>query len=180
MFRPVIFGVGAALAGCLLNAIVLSMGVQIGIVALAVGWMVGKAIRHGSYGIGGRKQQVLAVALTYLAISMSVLPLVMFRAAKHVAETRRSNQGNPAATALPAPSRAAAVQPAAPKRSLGAALVAVIATCAISPFLILARSPVGGLISLFILFIGLQRAWAMTARHDIPVTGPYPASPVST
>jgi hypothetical protein len=32
---------------------------------------------------------------------------------------------------------------------------------------------VSGLISLFILFLGLQRAWAMTARHEILVTGPY-------
>ncbi len=37
LFRPVIYGVGAALAGCILYAIPLAMGFQIGIVALAVG-----------------------------------------------------------------------------------------------------------------------------------------------
>jgi hypothetical protein len=50
----------------------------------------------------------------------------------------------------------------------GVALLVVI-----SPFLQLKSSPVGGLISLFILFIGLQRAWVLTARHEIIVTGPY-------
>jgi len=37
LLRAVIYGVGAALAGCILYAIPLAMGVQIGIVALAVG-----------------------------------------------------------------------------------------------------------------------------------------------
>ncbi len=48
-------------------------------VALAVGWMVGKAMMSGSNGVGGRRYQIAAVLLTYAAISMSAVPI-------HIAE----------------------------------------------------------------------------------------------
>lgn len=143
LLRPAIFGAGAAVAGCLLYAAVAAMGVQIGIVALAVGWMVGKAIRKGAYGLGGRPLQIMAVALTYFAISASILPEIAFLAMKR-----------------------GKAFPSIPPKSL-------LFLATVSPFLEVAGSIAGGLISLFILFIGLQRAWAMTARHEIMVTGPY-------
>jgi hypothetical protein len=154
LFRAVIYGAGAALAGCMLYAAVLAMGVQIGIVALAVGWMVGKAIRHASYGVGGRPQQILAVALTYFAISTSFLPASFMVRMKHAA---RHDQTTTTTSAV----------------SPGEAVAELLVLATISPFLELSSSPVSGLISLFILFLGLQRAWAMTARHEILVTGPY-------
>ncbi len=164
--RLVIFGGGAALAGSLLYAIVLAMGVQIGIVALAVGWMVGKAIRHASYGVGGRPHQILAVALTYFAISTSFLPAAFFIGAKQGVQAKKRTQEGPPK-----------VVPAEPKISIGTAAAGLLMLATVSPFLELASSPVGGLISLFILFIGLQRAWALTAGHAILVTGPFPCSP---
>jgi hypothetical protein len=166
LLRPFIYGAGAALAGCLLYAIVLAMGVQIGIIALAVGWMVGKAIRHGSYGTGGRKQQILAVALTYFAISTSFFPAAIFLAVKHGVERKSAAKNQSVAQPTP-------VQKVNPTLSPGKAIAGLLVITIISPFLELRVSPVGGLISLFILFIGLQRAWAMTARHEIMVTGPY-------
>lgn len=132
------------------------MGVQIGIVAIAVGYMVGKAIRYASYGVGGRPQQILAVALTYFAISTSVIPAGIFLAAKH----------------KPAPT--AQIQEAKPVVSVSSLVTEFAILALVSPFLELASSPVGGLLSLFILFIGLQRSWVLTARHDILVSGPYP------
>jgi hypothetical protein len=161
--RPLIYGIGAAIAGCLLYAAVLAMGVQIGIVALAVGWMVGKAIRKGAYGMGGRPQQILAVALTYFAISTSLIPVLLFMGVKQGIAARKS-------AAAPA---APKIEPAEQKVSAGKLIASVLVIATISPFLELKSSPVGGLISLFILFIGLQRAWALTARHEILVTGPY-------
>lgn len=167
LFRAVLYGMGAALAGSVLYAIPLAMGFQIGIVALLVGWMVGKAIRKGSYGVGGRPQQILAVALTYFAISTSFFPAALFIGAKHAAEAKSAIKNDPAATAVPP------VQKAKPKISGGAAIGGLLLFIAASPFLELKYSPAGGLISLFILFIGLQRAWVLTARHEIIVTGPY-------
>jgi hypothetical protein len=167
LFRAVIYGAGAALAGCILYAIVLAMGVQIGIVALAVGWMVGKAIRKGAYGVGGRPQQILAVALTYFAISTSFLPAAFFVGMKKAASDVSAQKKQSQTGSTPA------VTPLKPTITVGAAVTGLVVLITISPFLELFQSPVGGLISLFILFIGLQRAWALTARHDILVTGPY-------
>lgn len=159
--RVALYGAGAALAGCILYAIPLAMGFQIGIVALAVGWMVGKAVRSGSYGVGGRPQQILAVALTYFAISVSVIPAGIFIGVKHAVAAKKSAAGAPK------------IQVAKPAISAGKLVAGLLVLAAISPFLELGSSPVGGLISLFILFIGLQRAWALTAGHEILVTGPY-------
>lgn len=165
MLRAVIYGAGAALAGCLLYAAVLAMGVQIGIVALAVGWMVGKAIGYASYGVGGRSQQILAVALTYFAISTSFIPALYFIGVKQSIAARSAPKKQPATPPV--------VRPLKPRIAPERMITGLLVLAAISPFLELGSSPVSGLISLFILFIGLQRAWAMTARHEILVTGPY-------
>ena len=45
-----------------------------GIIAIGVGLLVGGAVRYGSGGRGGRGYQVLAVILTYLAVSANYLP----------------------------------------------------------------------------------------------------------
>lgn len=161
LFLPVVYGFGAALAGCILYAIVLAMGVQIGIVALLVGWMVGKAIRHASHGIGGRPQQILAVGLTYFAISTSFLPASLMIGMKRAAEMKKQTQAAPTPPFAPA------------HISAGQAIAGIVMLATISPFLELKSSPAGGLISLFILFVGLQRAWAMTAKPNILITGPF-------
>jgi hypothetical protein len=166
--RFVIFGAGAALAGSILYAIPLALGFQIGIVALAVGWMVGKALRAGSYGTGGRRQQILAVVLTYFAISTSFFPAALFLRAKH------SLDGSSAAKKQAAPPIVHdQVTTTRETMSTSKAVASLLVFAIIFPFLELKESPASGLISLFILFIGLQRAWAMTARHEIIVTGPY-------
>lgn len=69
-------GVGAAFLGMFLNAaFFISTGWIVSLPALAVGWMVGMAIRKGSGGTGGRSYQITAAVLTYIAISMSSLPV---------------------------------------------------------------------------------------------------------
>jgi hypothetical protein len=166
--RLVIYGGGAALAGSILYAIPLAMGFQIGIVALAVGWMVGKAIRAGGYGTGGRPQQILAVALTYFAISTSFIPAGILLTVRYGVFAHPAVQDDADHSAPPT-----IIQRVRSFSVFGPALRAYAVYALISPFLELRSSPVGGLISLFIIFIGLQRAWALTAGHEILVTGPY-------
>jgi hypothetical protein len=166
--RFVVYGVGAAIAGSILYAIPLAMGFQIGIVALAVGWMVGKAIRAGSYGTGGRPQQMLAVVLTYFAISTSFFPAALFVGAKHAVEAKTAAKSE-SGSAVIHDRTTTTTESMSPGKAIAGLLVFVV----ISPFLELKGSPIGGLISLFILFIGLQRAWVLTARHEIMVSGPY-------
>jgi hypothetical protein len=74
--RAVLYGVGAALAGCAIYAAVaIVSGYEFALLAILVGWMVAKAIRYGSNGRGGRPQQILAVVLTYFAITASYIPV---------------------------------------------------------------------------------------------------------
>src|SRR5690348_3557375 len=70
--RGLLFGVGAALVGFVLYVVfALSTGLVIGYVSLAVGYLVGKAISLGSRGVGGRRYQIAAVLLTYMAVSLA-------------------------------------------------------------------------------------------------------------
>jgi hypothetical protein len=68
--RAVIFGIGGALAAAIIDALfIASTAITTGYLALLVGWMVGKAMTIGSRGRGGRRYQVAAVVLTYLALA---------------------------------------------------------------------------------------------------------------
>ena len=70
-------GVLAATAGSLLYfAVAAITGREFGLVAIAVGFMVGSAVRKGSGGRGGRAYQTLAVGLTYFAIVSTYIPLI--------------------------------------------------------------------------------------------------------
>lgn len=69
-------GVGAAFVGMFLNAaFFVATSWIVSLPALAVGWMVGMAVRKGAGGTGGKNYQITAAFLTYLAISMSSLPV---------------------------------------------------------------------------------------------------------
>ena len=164
--RAALYGVGAALAGCALYALVAILtGLEIGLIAILVGYMVGRAVRHGSHGLGGRPQQILAVVLTYFAITTSYLPVFVYQAIK-----------NPTALHQPKQSETPAVAEKKPKVSLGQALFILFLLFAAAPFLSLTQG-VGALITLFIIFIGLQRAWRLTARSEILIMGPYELEP---
>ena len=168
LIRAALYGAGAALAGCALYALVsIVTGLEIGIIAIVVGIMVGKAIRYASRGLGGRPQQILAVLLTYFAITTSYIPVYVYHAAKSRKAQVAGGQnksGNPSA-----------VQSTV---SRGRAVVYLLGLVAAAPFLALfaGGNPIGALISLFIIYIGLQRAWALTAKPQILVVGPYKLS----
>ena len=55
--------------------------------------MVGNAIRHASNGLGGRPQQILAVTLTYFAISTSYIPVMIYQYWKSPAGRQRIKTG---------------------------------------------------------------------------------------
>lgn len=78
LVRALGFGVAAAAIGALLWAFVTAAtGYSIGLIAVAVGWGVGNAIRRGSGGFGGLPFQAMAVVLTYLAIVSSYVPEIL-------------------------------------------------------------------------------------------------------
>jgi hypothetical protein len=76
--RAILFGAGAALAGSILYFVVLAAtGYEIGLIAILVGWMVGRAVSIGSHGRGGWLYQAVAIGLTYLAICTSYIPAIL-------------------------------------------------------------------------------------------------------
>lgn len=171
LMRAGLYGGAAALGGCALYALVaIVLNAEIGLIAILVGWMVGKAIRHASHGCGGRAQQLLAVTLTYFAITTSYIPVVLY----HAARNPRSVEQRQQAQIKDAPAGSAAPADARPRMSFGGIALYLLMLAAVAPFLSL-TSGFSGLISLFIIFIGLQRAWKLTERSEILLMGPYPA-----
>jgi hypothetical protein len=72
------FGLVAAAAGSAIYYAILALtGYEIGLVAIAVGFLVGKAVNRGSHGRGGRAYQALAVGLTYFAIVTTYIPFII-------------------------------------------------------------------------------------------------------
>lgn len=76
--KAVALGLAAAAAGSALYYAILALtGYEIGLVAIVVGFLVGKAVNRGSEGRGGPAYQALAVVLTYFAIVTTYIPLAL-------------------------------------------------------------------------------------------------------
>ena len=166
--RGILYGAGTALACCIgYAAIIMITGLEIGLVAILVGYLVGTAVRKGSQGFGGKRCQIAAVALTYLAITFSYIPV-------GIQQLRKESQAK-SADQSKATAEKQDVKQAEPLPTAGGFFFAVVFLAGIvivSPFLELANG-VGGILGIFIIFLGLQRAWAITGRADVQVHGPF-------
>jgi len=176
--RGLLFGVGGAILGLILYAAFgIITGWMIGYVSLAVGYIVGKAIRMGSGGIGGRRYQIAAVALTYAAVSMAAIPIWVSQVSKaqkaartEQSQSLRSPSEQPLKNVSPPPEQKT---PSA-KRSVspGAGLVMLVLIGLASPFLEL-QDPLHGMIGLVILFVGIRIAWQLAQGTSIQILGPF-------
>ena len=173
--RAVLYGLGAALLGLLIYSLfAIVTGFTIGYIALAVGWLVAKAMMKGSHGVGGLRYQVVALLLTYAAISISAVPVGISYLLKHPHHTvqQKDAQGTdstgPASDSANAPGSAQKDE----KPSAGSLLVKLILFGLASPFLNL-RDPSHGIIGLVILFVGMSIAFRLTRATPLDVDGPY-------
>lgn len=83
LLTAALYGLGAAAAGCAIYAAVeIILHLQLALVAILVGYMVGRAVRYGSKGLGGRPQQILAALLTYFAVSTSYMVIVIYNSTR--------------------------------------------------------------------------------------------------
>jgi len=161
--RGISLGLGGAILG-----LALATGWIVGFVSLAVGFIVGKAIAFGSGGVGGRRYQVAAALLTYMAVSLAAVPIAISQQMKQKSAQQQAQASDPAT---------AAAQPKMhPLKALGVLTLIGLA----SPFLDLAN-PAHGLIGLIILFVGIRIAWRLTAGRAVnivgPINDPAPAMP---
>jgi hypothetical protein len=179
-----LFGIGGAIVGLIVYAgLAIATTIVIGYFSLAVGFIVGKAMKLGSGGIGGRRYQIAAALLTYAAVSMAAIPIGISMAIKDrkIKPPARVQQSQPA----PAQSGEASTnagttdtpssQPASkPPIHLGAALAGLALLGLASPFLAL-QDPFHGIIGLVILFVGIRIAVQLTAGPKVDIIGPFTA-----
>jgi hypothetical protein len=173
------YGAGAGIVGAAIYyAVIALLDLEIGIVAILIGYMVGYAVRKGGRGRGGRRFQVLAVALTYGSIALAYTPIVVkaaLDADKGKAATAAAAPGNAnqqAGTAAPD----AATAPASPTAGSGGLILAlgyVVLFIAALPLIVVFGSLPSGLISGLIIFFGMSQAWRMTAAPHLQIFGPY-------
>ena len=79
-----VFGTGAAIAGAVLWSVVRTVWRYEGaLVAIAVGFLIGRAVRAGSDNRGGWPFQVVALILTYVCIALSLLPEIQRALSTH-------------------------------------------------------------------------------------------------
>ena len=139
--RGLLFGIGAAIAGLGLYAgFTIVTHFYFGYVAVAVGWLIAKAMMVGSRGQGGTRYQVAAMALTYAAISLASVPILIAKVLQDAAD-------NGASTHI----------------EWGKVAGKLAAWGIASPFLGL-RAGFWGVVGLLILCVGLRIAWRVTAE----------------
>ena len=90
------FGLGAGIAGAIIYFAVLYFAhLEVGIVAILIGYMVGYSVRKGAGGRGGLRFQILAIALTYGSVALAYAPVVVIDAVK---DSRAARQAAAAGT----------------------------------------------------------------------------------
>ncbi len=75
----VLGGLGAIAGAAIYLGVAYFTGYEVGLIAILVGFIVGKAVFVGSGKRGGRRYQVLATVLTYFAISVSYVPAMIMQ-----------------------------------------------------------------------------------------------------
>jgi hypothetical protein len=170
-----LFGLGAGIAGAIIYfAVIYFAHLEVGIVAILIGYMVGYAVRKGTGGRGGLRFQILAVTLTYGSVALAYAPVVVIEAVKDSRAARQAAAAGTGQNARPA-ARAQSERP----RSPFLAIAVLLGFVALLPVLIVWGSLPSGLISAFIIFIGMRQAWRMTAAPPVTVYGPYQVGSVS-
>jgi len=163
-----LFGLVAAILGAILYyAVIAITDFEIGIVAIAIGYMVGWAIRKATANRGGRRYQVLALVLTYWAVGLAYTPLTF----QQFADEDKKEQAQKATdTAAPAP---AEPPDEATAMNIPLVLAILVGFSLALPVLVVFGSLPGGVLSALIIGIGMRQAWHMTAVPPLQISGPY-------
>jgi hypothetical protein len=167
--RAILFGIGAAILGMILYAtFAIVTGIVIGYASLAVGWIVGKAMIKGSNGVGGRRYQIVAVLLTYAAVSTAAIPIWI-----HYSAEQKQAQQHAAPSQTNSELDQKEAEPQA-RPSFVAAIGTLLLLGLASPIIeVFEGNPLSGMIGLVILFVGMRFAWRFTAGKPMEIFGPF-------
>ena len=175
-----LLGIGGMIAGAAIwYGVAKFLDLEIGLIAILLGWLVGKGVMKGSGERGGRRYQVMAVLLTYLGIGLGYLPFVFAEVAKQEASVPpaiSSDSTTAQVTELADPVPAGASNPTGARdtdvgflEGMGALLVLV----ATLPLLVVKGAFPGSLISILIYGFAILQAWRMTASRELAISGPF-------
>jgi hypothetical protein len=170
---------------------------QLALVTIGIAYVVAHVVRKASGGLGGRRFQVLAVALTYFASTMGYAPGIFkgvqeVRAKRDAVTVQATGSGDSPAhetaqagnassaqgAAAPASDAPAHAHAAAPRGGLGSVIIALAFLFGLllaAPFLEITSAPIG----VFIVLIGLWQAWKLTRGVPIAIEGPYRVAPTA-
>ena len=178
-------GLLAAAAGSgLYYAILALTGYEIGLIAIAVGFIVGLAVRKGSGGRGGWQFQALAMFLTYSSIVSSYVPLIVQQMQKEESALKGDSAAvkmfagddsvavgalTDTATPLVFAADSAAITAEEDPPNLFVALIILVGMIYAIPFL----AGVENILGLVIIGIGVYEAWKLNKRAELNVAGPF-------
>ena len=169
-FRAAAFGAGAAILGAAIWAGVTAVThLQLGLIAIVVGLMVGAAVRSGARGRGGWLYQSLAMALAWIAIGLSFAPALYKGALAGDAERKPPEEASRAAEAPAAPASLHSPEDSGGARVAAGVLAVVLSP--VTPALILfeSKSPILALIFAFAVY----EAWKLNKRRGLELSGPF-------
>lgn len=185
-----LMGLGAGLVGAVIWLAVRRMAhLEAGLIAILVGFLVGKAVYKGSGGRGGLGYQVLAVVITYCCIAANYMPDVveaMFsdpREQQEIAaqpDARNQAEGDAIKEKVDAVAAADAEKAPPAKGGFGMSIAAtaLLFTFAFAfslalPFL----QGADNLIGLLIIGFALWEAWKLNTHRPLLISGPYQLGP---
>jgi hypothetical protein len=174
-------GAGGAVGALLYYAVARLTGYELGLIAIIVGLLVGFGVRWGSGGVGGRGYQILAVAITYMAIVSTYAPFIIeaIRNQAKAEETAGAASGAAPQTqvetaAVPGAATAGSSEvKASPEKPTPGMVVLALGAFALlvmaSPFL----AGVQNVIGIVIIGIALYEAWKVNRFTPLAIEGPF-------
>jgi hypothetical protein len=163
--------------------------IQLALVTIGIAFLIAKVVRKASSGLSGRKFQVLAVVLTYVASTMGYAPGILaavsdsadkHHAASPAAGAPAAAPGAPASTAPASDGSGAAQGSGEAGKPVGAmelvlAFAMLVGIMLAAPFLEITEAPIGVLIVLF----GLWEAWKLSRGVNLVIEGPFRVAPAT-
>ena len=181
--KALVLGLAAAAAGTALYYAVLAIsGYELSLIAIAVGWLVGTAVKKGSSGRGGWRYQALAMFLTYTSIVSSYVPLIIKEFSKQDQAIVADESGDAKQDGKDTASAAAVTATVAPATDTTAAddaealQVSPVVAIALAIGFVYALPFLAGLeniLGLVIIAIGLYTAWTINKRQVLAIAGPF-------
>jgi len=179
LFGAAGLGILAAAIGCgLWMAVTELTGYEIGLIAIAVGYLVGMAVHIGSRRVGGLVYQLLAVFLAYSAIVMTYVPPLVDQmiASKEFQSEMAGGESETSAEyerTDPIPDAVEGEAPNAPVQHSNEvtvlAWISAIPLAYMLPFLMGFENAIG----ILIIGFALWQAYRMNGRSKIEMQGPF-------